>query len=46
MKALRYERCEQCGEIWNVSTTAKLLYGKYYICPKCDAKNRKGGQKP
>ena len=43
MTAPRHERCEQCGRDWNVSQCAKLLYGKYYICPQCEAKNRKAG---
>ena len=44
MKRYRYETCEQCGEKWNVSTHAKLIYGKYYVCPKCDLKNRRGAK--
>ena len=28
----RYEKCEMCGEVWNVSVQAPK--GRY-ICPKC-----------
>lgn len=35
----RYERCEQCGSVWNVSAGARLWAG-VYICPECEKKNR------
>lgn len=41
MKNPRYETCIQCGEKWNVSAHAKLFRGKYYVCPKCESKNRR-----
>ena len=44
MKNPRYETCIQCGEKWNVSAHAKLFRGKYYICPKCENKNRRAGK--
>ncbi len=37
---LRYERCEQCGKTWNVSTFARP-YAGVYVCPIC-AKSWKG----
>lgn len=37
----RHETCIQCGRDWNVSVMAKLFLGKWYICPQCEAKNRK-----
>ena len=36
----RHERCEQCGERWNLSPGAKY-YAGVYVCPKCEQKNRK-----
>lgn len=42
-KDARYERCEQCGEVWNVSVTARLFAG-VYVCPACDKKNRSIGR--
>lgn len=41
MKTPRHETCIQCGRDWNVSVMAKLFRGKWYICPLCEAKNRK-----
>ena len=41
MKTPRHETCIQCGRDWNVSVMAKLFRGKWYICPECEAKNRK-----
>ena len=35
----RYERCEQCGSVWNVSAGAQFWAG-VYICPACEKKNR------
>lgn len=34
------ERCEQCGLVWNVSEKARLTAG-VYVCPVCEAKNRR-----
>ena len=39
---IRTETCEQCGETWNVSKCAQY-YAGVYICPYCDADNRKKG---
>ena len=39
-KCARYERCEQCGRIWNVSVTARLFAG-VYVCPACEKDNRR-----
>lgn len=36
----RYERCEQCGKVWNVSRQARL-YAGVYICPSCTEENRR-----
>ena len=41
LKEPRHETCIQCGRDWNVSVRAKLFRGKWYICPQCEAKNRK-----
>lgn len=41
LKEPRHETCIQCGRDWNVSDGAKLFLGKWYICPLCEAKNRK-----
>lgn len=37
---LRYERCEQCGKTWNVSTFARP-YAGVYVCPICAGKNQR-----
>lgn len=37
---MRKERCEQCGRIWGVSACARY-YAGVYICPQCEAKNRR-----
>jgi len=38
---LRYEKCDVCGERWNVS---RLRSGKWYICPKCYRGKERGGK--
>lgn len=38
----RYERCEQCGQRWNVSAGLRL-YAGVYVCPECAGRNRRGG---
>ena len=40
-RGCRIEKCVQCGGILNVSEKARLIQGKVYVCPKCEAKNRK-----
>lgn len=39
-QAVRKERCEQCGRVWGVSACASY-YAGVYICPQCEAKNRR-----
>lgn len=40
-RGCRIEKCVQCGGILNVSEKARLIQGKVYVCPQCEAKNRK-----
>lgn len=37
----RFERCEQCGQRWNVSAGLRL-YAGVYVCPECAGRNRRG----
>lgn len=41
----RHEKCIQCGSVQNVSVRARLIQGKVYICPQCEAKNRRTGHR-